>query len=82
MKPLLFEISKRMNIEVTPERVEEWIEECRSTQAKYASDKINFLHFKRLYLAIIHDSGVLNELPLTMSLQMLVPSCKTNVILI
>lgn len=66
-----------MKVKATDEMINDWIEQCRSTQGKYPTDMINFLHFKRLYLATLFHSGA--DVPLTDSLKQLLPQCMNSV---
>lgn len=67
-----------MKIKVPDSKLDEWVDQCRSSQCQYTTDKINFLHFKRLYLAIVHNSGKGGE-DLSESLRYLLPNCTMNV---
>ena len=77
MQALLKELTKRMKVKASEEQIEDWIEQCRSSQGKYPTDLINFLHFKRLYLATLLNSGA--DVNLSISLQSLLPQCLNNV---
>lgn len=71
-KPLLREITKQMDVTASETDLDEWIEACRSSQSKYATDKINFLHFKRLFLSVTANSKT--RISLTHSMEILKPT--------